>query len=160
MRRQWFLHYGKKCLNLFSSFRHGWLHYTTDDVPVNNKQNLALSGEEVVGHSDTPIKHHFNVDNVKPWTPNATLKRERGYKIGTVGYSEPGENGFYTQPGHPQNPEHKPQTADIEEWGGSPSTSVKDLIGLDKDKEKWQKFYRLREKMNKSSDPSKLSEPK
>lgn len=92
---------------------HRWLHYTTDDVPVDDWKNKfnpsnASTGESnvIFEKSDTPNKHHYNQKaNLAP-RPNPTIKRERGYNIGSY-YSAPFENGYYTQPGHPLNPYHK-----------------------------------------------------
>lgn len=111
-----------------------------------NAPNTAMSGEPSVLRSDAAVQHHFNTEHVKTWSYNPTLRRQRGYQIGTKGYSEPDENAFYAQPGHPQNPEYKPQVVDIEEWEGGAEGEV--AVKVSAGEEKWQKYYRERQKMN------------
>eukprot|EP00511_Aplanochytrium_stocchinoi_P002459 CAMPEP_0204823166 /NCGR_PEP_ID=MMETSP1346-20131115/1275_1 /ASSEMBLY_ACC=CAM_ASM_000771 /TAXON_ID=215587 /ORGANISM="Aplanochytrium stocchinoi, Strain GSBS06" /LENGTH=174 /DNA_ID=CAMNT_0051949713 /DNA_START=205 /DNA_END=729 /DNA_ORIENTATION=+ len=123
---------------------HGWLHSMTDQVPQDNKINTSVTGKEIAHGDDTPVSNHYNTEHLKKWRPNPTLKRERGYGYGST-VSEPGENAFYTQTGHPMNPFHKSEEIDIEAWDAAPKGTS---ASVDEGDETWQKFYKQRQKMN------------
>mmetsp|Transcript_1809 Transcript_1809/g.2117 ORF Transcript_1809/g.2117 Transcript_1809/m.2117 type:complete len:202 (-) Transcript_1809:534-1139(-) len=127
---------------------HGWLHCMTDQVPQDNKINTSLTGKQIASGDHTPVSDHYNTEHLRQWRPNPTMKRERGYGVGSP-VSEPGENGFYTQRGHPMNPFHELESNEIESWDAQPATSVASANEAD---ETWQKFYKIRQKMNQSKN--------
>jgi len=133
---------------------HGWLHYTTDKVPPSSRKVTApepgKEGVKILQKSDTPVKHHANVDHRLPWRPNPSVVREKGYKIDHY-FGKAGENKFYVQPGHIASPVFRDAGPKIEAWDGTPSTVAgkQALPGTDEEKEPWEFFFEQRQKMNR-----------
>lgn len=112
------------------------------------------TGSPMLEVSDAPVQHHYNVDHTRAWRPNPTMKRERGYKIG-----EP--NAFYTQPGHPMNPNFKPEKTTVDQ-SLLPANYEKDMKAMYGKKAEeimsrdWRTFAETRRQMNIASSKAKM----
>lgn len=122
---------------------HGWLHYTHDKIPTAAGIERG-TGRPTAPHVDNDVDNHYNRENTKAWRPNPTLHRERGYKIDHH-FGKAGENNFYVQPGHIQNPKQKNLGPRIESWGGEPAQKAS---AVPIKREKWEEFYEQRKRMN------------
>lgn len=96
--------------------------------------------------SEAAVKDHYNRDHTRLWRPNPTLHRERGYGVDHH-YGKAGENKYYVQPGHVQNPEHKNIGQRLESWGEAPTSRTGSAVPIKR--EKWEEYYELRKQMNK-----------
>jgi len=86
---------------------HGWLHHQTDFTPDKEPSLASRARLEVLqaglGHS--PFNHHEGLVASEPSEDvmhNKTLYRQRGYQVGTLGFTKGGApDEYYKQPGHP-----------------------------------------------------------
>lgn len=141
---------------LVSPTWHGWLHYTTDDVPGPAK---TQTGFKNVSGIDTPYEDHYNTAHTRPWRGNPTARRERGYGVDHH-FGKAFENDFYVQPGHPMSPVHKVLGPKIEAWDSAPAPKKDSAKTHAHAKEPWEVFFEQRKQMNKASAGASAGETK
>jgi NADH:ubiquinone oxidoreductase subunit len=126
---------------------HGWLHYTTDRVPVTPAQGTGRSLTDAPADSAALAKDHYNREHQLPWRRNPTLARERGYGVDHH-FAAAGQNKYYVQPGHMMHPERREQGPKIEAWDGAPTARGNNA---EVKKEAWEVFFEQRKQMNAKS---------
>ncbi len=106
----------------------------------------AGTGKSIAATVHNPISDHYNRKFTKDWRPNPTLHRERGYGVDHY-FGKAGENKFYVQPNHMQNPRQKNYDRRVESWDGVPENTDRATVPVNK--ERWEQFYEQRKELNR-----------